>query len=256
MATPPEVAASTFADEGIVLRRRVYAEADRVLVMLTRDHGKLSVVARGARRSRSRNAAGLDLLARSELLLARGRGLAVLAQARPLGRPWPSSDLERTACGSVLAELADATLEEGHPDPALYQLVALHRERLADPGSDPRAELLVAAFQIAEVGGYRPQLSRCQVCGEPLSDRESGFLPELGGMVQGDCLRARPAARACAPATLRLLRRLEGGDLDLARRLRWTAQLRDQAEDILLAHLEHHLDRPLRAARVLAELRS
>ncbi|MGH7609024.1 MAG: DNA repair protein RecO [Candidatus Dormibacteria bacterium] len=248
--------AAPVRDEGIVLRRRTYSEADRVLVMVTRDHGKLSVLARGARRPRARNAAGLDLLTRSEVLLAQGRGLALLTQARPLGLPWPGQDLIRTACGAVLAELVDATLEEGHPDPGLYFLVAGLRERLADPGSDPRAELAWGAFQIAVAGGYRPDLARCALCGEPLADRDGGFLPGLGGVVQGGCWQAHPEALACAAETLRLLRRLEAGDVATLRRLRWTERLRDQTQTILLAHLEHHLDRPLRAARVLAELGS
>ncbi|MGB6770600.1 MAG: DNA repair protein RecO, partial [Candidatus Dormiibacterota bacterium] len=77
------------SDEGIVLRRRAYAEADRILVMITRGQGKISVLAKGARRARARNAAGLDLLTRSELLLVPGRGMATVAQARPVGLPWP-----------------------------------------------------------------------------------------------------------------------------------------------------------------------
>lgn len=244
------------SDEGIVLRRRPFAEADRVLVLITRDHGKLSVLARGARRAKARNAAGLDLLTRSELLLVPGRGMAALAQARPVGLPWPGADIVRTACGGVLAELVDATLEEGHPDPELYRMVVTARERMADPGGDARLELALSAFQIASVGGYRPELSRCAICGDELQDREGGFLPSLGAVVQGSCWTAQLGALACSGSALRILRRMEADDQSTLRRLRWSDSLRDQVEAILLAHLEHHLDRPLKAARILAEFRA
>lgn len=242
-------------DEGIVLRRRAFAEADRILVVFTKEHGKLSVLARGARRPRARNAAGLDLLTRSELLLAPGRNLAVVAQARATGLPWPGADIVRTACGGVLAELVDATLEEGHPDPELYQLVSGARERMADPARDARLELALTSFQIAADGGYLPDLRRCAVCRDELADRPGGFLPALGGIVQGQCNQAQAGALPCAAATLRVLRRMEAGDWPLLRRLRWSDALRDQVESILLAHLEHHLDRPLKSARILWEFR-
>ena len=244
-----------FSDEGVVLRRRAFAEADRILVVITRDHGKVSVLARGARRARARNAAGLDLLTRSELVLIPGRGMVVLAQARSVGLPWPGSDLLRTACGGVLAELADATLEEGHPDPQLYQLVAEARDRMADPAGDPRLELAVAAFRIAAAGGYLPELHHCAGCGKELGDRDGGFLPALGGILQGSCWGFQPGAQPCSAAALRVLRRMEIDDQPTLRRLRWSEPLREQVESILLAHLEHHLDRPMKAARVLAELR-
>ncbi|HEY6537921.1 MAG TPA: DNA repair protein RecO [Candidatus Dormibacteraeota bacterium] len=248
--------AELVSDEGIVLRRRAFAEADRILVFFTLGQGKLSVLARGARRPRARNAAGLDLLTRSELLLVPGRSLFVLAQARPIGLPWPGADIVRTACGGVLAELVDATLEDAHPDPDLYRLVGEARERMADPDQDPRLELALAAFQIAAGGGYLPELRRCAICGEPLRDRDGGFVPALGGIVQGACWNAQVGVLPCSAVTLRVLRRLEAGDLPTLRRLRWTELLRDQVESILLAHLEHHLDRPLKAARILADLRS
>ncbi len=72
---------ASFADEGLVLRRRTFGDADRILVVLTREHGKLSVLARGVRRAKARNGAGLDLLARSQMMLIPGRNMAVLAEA-------------------------------------------------------------------------------------------------------------------------------------------------------------------------------
>ncbi|MGH7642732.1 MAG: DNA repair protein RecO [Candidatus Dormibacteria bacterium] len=243
------------SDEGIVLRRRAFAEADRVLVIFTREQGKLSVLARGARRATARNAAGLDLLTRSELLLVPGRSMAVLAQARAVGLPWPGTDIVRTACGGVLAELVDATLEEGQPDLELYHLVVAARERMADLSEDARLELALTSFQIAASGGYLPELHRCTLCGEELQDRDGGFLPSMGGVVQGGCWNSQLGVLTCSAAALRILRRMEAGDLPLLRRLRWPAALRDEVESILLAHLEHHLDRPLKSARILQEFR-
>ncbi|MHB1501513.1 MAG: DNA repair protein RecO [Candidatus Dormibacteria bacterium] len=246
--------ASPFSDEGIVLRRRAYGDADRILVILTRDHGKLSVMARGLRRARARNAAGMDLLARSQLQLIPGRSMAVLAQARPIGPSPGPPDPVRLACAGVLAELVDATVEEGHPEPRVYDILAEASARIGSAEADPRLWLALAAFALAAAGGYQPELSVCVACGRELENREGRFVSALGGVVQGDC-QAGAAALPCSAATLRVLRRMALADERTVLRLRWNAVLKDEVEAILIAHLEHHLDRPIKAARVLVELR-
>ena len=251
----PSILPTSFADEGLVLRRRTFGDADRILVVLTREHGKLSVLARGVRRAKARNGAGLDLLARSQMMLIPGRNLAVLAQARQLGGSPAPNDLVRLACAGVLAELVDATLEDGHPDARVYDILAEAAARLASPARDPRLDLALAAFSLAAVGGYLPDLNRCVGCGEALQDRVGMFVPNLGGVVQGGCASGPDLAVPCAAVTLRVLRRMAAADEATVVRLRWTADLRDQVETILVAHLEHHLDRPLKSARVLAEIR-
>ncbi len=219
---------------------------------MTRDHGKVSCLARGVRRAKARNAAGLDVLARSQLLLIPGRNLFVLAQARPLGPAPSSTDPVRLGCAAVLAEAADGLLEDGHPDPDLYRLLCDSGERLLDSRSVPRVELAVAVFELAAQVGYLPGLERCVVCGRPLENLPGRFLPELGGIVQDGC--ASPAGLACGAAAIRVLRLLARGGGETARRLRWSPELLSEVERILVAHLEHRLDRRLRSAEVLAQL--
>ena len=110
-----------------MLRRVNYGEADRVLTVLTREHGKVGVIVRGVRRAGSRMAAQTDLFERSRMQLAEGRGeLLVLAQAQRASGPPPglAGDPRRSACAAVIAELTDRVLEGHHPDPEVYALVA------------------------------------------------------------------------------------------------------------------------------------
>ncbi|MHB1576683.1 MAG: DNA repair protein RecO [Candidatus Dormibacteria bacterium] len=245
--------AAPFSDEGIVLRRRAFGDADRILVVLTKDHGKLSVMAKGLRRARARNAAGMDLLARSQLQLIPGRSLAVLAQARPIGPIAGAADPVRLACASVLAELVDATVEEGHPEPRVYEILAEASARIGSPAADPRLALALAAFALAAAGGYQPELTICAACGRELENRDGRFVAALGGVVQGKC-ETGAGGLPCAAVTLRVLRRMAVADESTVLRLRWSPQLRDELQAILIAHLEHHLDRPIKAARVLVEV--
>ncbi|HUY96852.1 MAG TPA: DNA repair protein RecO [Verrucomicrobiae bacterium] len=245
-----------FRDEGIVLRRVDYADADRILTLFTGGHGKVGAIVRGARRPRSRLSPALDLFSRCSLQLAPGRGgLVVVTQAERLSRPWPGHDLTRTACAGVVAGVADAVLEEAHAQPRLYSLVATTLTQVADPRRDARAELAWFALEAADQVGYRPVVDRCAACGGPLVNGDAAFAPGRGGVIQGRCADLDPSALACHAATLRLLRRMAAGDRELYDHVRWTAGLRDELEALLVAHLGHHLDRPLRAAALLRFLR-
>lgn len=246
--------ASAYSDEGIILRRRVFGDADRVFVILTKEHGKVSVMARGIRRAKARNAAGMDLLSRSRMQLIPGRNMATLAQVMP-GIAGPTgADITRLACAGVLAELVDATVEEGHPEPRVYEILAAAADRISSASADPRLALALAAFALAAAQGYEPELRLCVGCGQELKNEDGVFLPSYGGLVQRPCV-AGAGGLPCSASSLRVLRRMAVADEETVTRLRWSAELRNEVEAILIAHLEHHLDRPMRAARVLAEVR-
>src|SRR4029077_3426458 len=139
-SSPHDGRMPTYSDEGIVLRRIDYGEADRILTVLTLEHGKIGVIARGVRKSQSRLASRTDLFTRSRMQLARGRGeLDVLTQAETVAATPLRSDARRAACASLCAELTDRVLESHHADAEIYALVAGALTACADPERDPRA---------------------------------------------------------------------------------------------------------------------
>src|SRR5437763_1441493 len=75
----------TYQADAIVLHRLDYGDADRILTLLTREHGKLAAIAKGARRSKTRVGSSLDLFGRSRMMLAKGKNLDVVAQVERRG---------------------------------------------------------------------------------------------------------------------------------------------------------------------------
>lgn len=242
----------SFSDEGIVLRRQALGDSDRIVVLLTREHGKLSVVARGVRRPRARNAAGLELLERSTMMLIPGRSLHVLAQVRPSGTAPVTADPIRMGCAAVAAETVDALVEEGHPEPVLFELLAEVASRLASVSANPHSELMLFLLAVCAEQGFLPQLERCAVCDRPLEDRDGWFQARWGGVVQDGC--GREPGLHCSATALRVLRLLARGDAGTVRRLRWGPGLQAEVEGIVLVHLQQQMDRQLRSAAVLPEL--
>jgi DNA repair protein RecO (recombination protein O) len=145
----------------IVLSRTNYQEADRILTLLTPDKGKVHVLAKGVRKSRSKMAAGTELLSISEIGYIRGRGeLATLTSAR-LRTHYGTivKDLERTNYAYDVIKRVNRITED-NAEPAYFELLRDVLERLNEPAFN--LDLLQAwtNMQLLRVTGHEPDLAR------------------------------------------------------------------------------------------------
>lgn len=246
---------TTYSDEGIVLRRVDYGEADRILTILTRRHGKIGAIARGVRRPQSRLAARTDLFVRSEMQLAHGRGeLDVLTQAVPMGTAAHGGDPRRAACAALCAELADRVLESHHADAEIFVLVADALAACADPARDPRAAVVWFGRRMMERLGYAPQLQECAGCARRLGEAPGRFSAAAGGLLCSECSRHDLGAIECSVRAIKVLRVAAAADESLWQRLRLDAPTLRVLERVTEAELAFHLDRKLRSFDVLRAL--
>ena len=243
---------STYRDEAIVLRRLDYGEADRILTLLTKEHGKVGAIAKGVRRPQSRLDPVLQTFGHLDLQLAVGHNLDVVTQAVRLPGPRLPGDLEWTSRASLIAEVADRVAEERHPVPDVFELT---REGLTEVATATMPRRATARFLMdaLERFGYAPRLHECASCDRPLPEAPAAFAPEAGGFLCPSC--AVPQLPTVSVAAVKVLRVLAAGDLDLYRRLRLDDELLSALEDVLEAQLEHHLDRQLRSLRFLRRAR-
>jgi DNA repair protein RecO (recombination protein O) len=242
----------TYLTEGVILRRVDYGEADRILTVLTREHGKIGVIARGVRKPGSRLAAQTDLFARSRMQLAHGRGdLEVLTQAESMGSSAPLADARRAACAAVCAELADRVLESSHPDAETFDLVVDALSDCTDLTRDPRAALVWLTRRMIDRLGYAPQLRACASCTTPLPETSAWFSAIAGGLLCHRCVPTDPGAVECSVRVIKVLRVAAAGDADLYRRLRLDEPSLATLEAVAEGELAQHLDRQLRSLPVL-----
>jgi DNA repair protein RecO (recombination protein O) len=241
--------------EGIILKRVDFGEADRVVTVYTREHGKLSTVAKGIRRTTSRLAGHLELLTHTQLQLARGRNLDVITQSVTL-HPYPRmrEDLWRTTYAFATAELVDRLTAEQITNQPLFDLLQVTLERL-DSGQDP--ELASRLFEVLALDylGYRPQLHECVNCRVALGPTGNFFSAPTGGVLCFSCGRADVTARGLTTNAFKVLRLLQADDFALLTRVRLPDQLRREIESITRGYLAFILERELKSSGVLAHLR-
>jgi DNA repair protein RecO (recombination protein O) len=220
-------------------------------VLYTRERGKLSAVAKGIRRPRSKLAGSLQLFSHASVQLAAGRSLEVVTQARALDTFYNlRNDMERYANGSYAAELLDALTDDGMADSALFGLLL---STLAALHSGADASTLIRAFELKLLTrlGYGPELDACTSCGAEIEGREQAFSVAQGGVLCGNCGKAAGGARL-STAGLQALRELRHMDTEAVAGRRLSATAGEELERFMRAFVDSHLDRPLRSSAFLA----
>jgi len=241
---------SLYRDEGVVLRVQKLGEADRIITLLTRRHGRVRAVAKGVRRTRSKFGATVEPFSHVDLQLYAGRSLDIVVQAESLTAYGERlvADYGRYTAGTAVLETAERlTAEEREPSLRLFLLVVGALRALAGGGPDALAprdpSMVLDAFLLRamSVAGYAPALDGCARCGAPGPHR--AFSVPAGGSV---CPACRPAAAASPdPAALVLMVDLLTGDWDAAELA--DPRTRKEASGLVAAHLQWHLERGLRS---------
>ncbi|MDI3341090.1 MAG: DNA repair protein RecO [Sphaerobacter sp.] len=252
-APPRRERVRLYRTEAVVLRRRDLGEADRILTIFSQRHGKLRVVAKGVRRTRSKLAGHLEPCARTALLLAKGRNLDIVAQAQ-LVEPYRrlrASEISIAYAG-YFADLLDALTVEGQPNEAAYDALVASFD-LLDRGLDPFVTAHAFELRLLTVSGFRPELYRCTGCGATLEPVVNGYSAASGGVLCPACRQSQPQALPVSVNALKFLRLLDR-DPVTAYRLRLSDELRRDVEEILRSHIRQVLERDLGSLAVLRML--
>jgi DNA repair protein RecO (recombination protein O) len=195
--------------EAVVLHAFDYLESSRIIRLLTRDLGLRSALARGARSSRKRFGAALDLFAQGsvELDVKAGRDLDTLSSFDVIRtRSGIGADLARFAGASAIAEML-LRFAQHDGDPELFDIASAAFDRIAAVSGDAaRTATIAAAWRILAALGFAPSLDACSECGRDFAtDEVVLFSQSAGGAVCERCAsRARVGRKLPAAARLTL----------------------------------------------------
>jgi len=239
---------SLYRDEGVVLRTQKLGEADRIVTLLTREHGRVRAVAKGVRRTRSKFGSRLEPFSHVDVQLYEGRSLDVVTQVEtltPLGAEL-AADYPRYTAGTAMLETAERlTDEEREPAVQQYLLLVGGLRALAAGEHDPGLVLDSFLLRSLAVAGYAPSFDACARCGAEGPHR--WFAVAGGGAACTEC--RQPGSATPAPETLGLLSALLSGD--------WAAadasepRHRREGQGVVAAYLQWHLERGLRSLRLV-----
>jgi DNA repair protein RecO (recombination protein O) len=174
--------------QAIVLRSLRYGEADRILHLYTPHRGRVSAIAKGVRKSKSRFGGRLEPFFRLDAILHEGRSelltvtsVTTVAAHPRLREHGPSLDVAARCCDAV-----DRLFATDDPHPGVYQLLANELALLeADPAAARRENAIAFRLKLLLAAGLAPHLSACASCGE--REHLAGFSGAAGGVVCPSC---------------------------------------------------------------------
>ena len=241
----------------IVLRHADWGEADRLVTIYTREHGKLRAVAKGARKITSRKAGHLEPFTQVKLQLSRGRDLFIVTQADTLEAYLPLREsLMLTGYASYLVELLDRFVyEDESPNPSLFRLLADSLKRLADH-TDTWLTVRYYEMRLLDYLGFRPQLFSCSNCGREIKPEDQFFSFSLGGVVCPRCGQGLPHLKSITMDTLKYLRHFQRSSFAEASRARPSPEVRVEAENLMQGYFTYLLERELNSPGFLKTVRA
>ncbi len=237
-----------------MLRVHKLGEADRIVTLLTRRHGRVRAVAKGVRRTSSRFGARLEPGSQVDVQLysrlpegqagpGGQRGLDVVQQTESLNAfgAQLAGDYPGWTAAAAICETAERLTVEGEPALRLYLLLVGALRALATRAHT--AGLVLDAFLLRAMAdfGWEPALHECAVCSE--RGPHTAFNVAAGGAVCDSC--RPPGSARPARATVDLMVALLGGDWPVADSS--DAPERREASGLVAAHLQWHLERGLRS---------
>jgi DNA repair protein RecO (recombination protein O) len=208
--------------QALVVRTVEVFETSLVVTLFTREMGKVTALAKGARRLKSPFQGGLDLLEVSDIVLLpkASESLDLLTEAAPLERfACLRRDLAALYAGYYIAELLTDLTDYHDPHPRLFDAATITLRHLGEEELRPRRVLRFELACLRELG-LMPALDRCAHCGEPVDSRGGvAFGLATGGVICPACRPGQPHVTTLSSETLEAIRALAspgGGWRELA----------------------------------------
>ncbi|MFZ0370358.1 MAG: DNA repair protein RecO [Halobacillus sp.] len=190
--------------EGIVIRTRDYGETHKIVTFFTREKGKIGVMARGAKKPKSRTSSVTQPFIHGMYLIQIGSGLGSLSQGEMITSLRSiREDIVKTAYASYLAELVDKLIDEKQPDPFMYEQF-LQTLLWMNEGKDAAVLSMIYELKLFKKAGFSPVVDHCINCGSQEGPYSFSILE--GGLLCYRCKHKDPNAYALPDPLPKLLR--------------------------------------------------
>lgn len=240
---------SPIVDEALVLSSVDYGEADRIVTLFTRERGRLSAFAAGARKSKKRFAGALEAGTHLRARLSERRGETFRLDGVDIVQSFHRlrDDLPRIARLLYCLELIRELTRDNEPHAVLFDGLKDYLQKLEAKQAGPTSLLLFELDALAQAG-FMPNFSPCALCGQPTGERPR-FDPEHGGVVCFACAPRVPNGFPVSPQVVEALARLQAGE-----RTPMEPALRARAREMLNVFIAHHLGRKLKSVEFMEQV--
>jgi DNA repair protein RecO (recombination protein O) len=247
-----QISLTTDTTAAIILRVKELGESDLLISFFTPRSGRLSGVAKGARKSRKRFVNALDLFSLVNLEYAsRRQGNLFLLHSAKLIDPYAGlrADYASLSTASYMIELTEILFPPGVAEPGMFQLLTFCLDALSK-GDKSELVPLIFEFKAMSLGGYRIDAARCKKCGRPYrAEGTAVFRREQGGIACLKCCRPSAVAPPLKPLAVKAVNTLQNQSFGEAMELTLDEDTMKALRGVLKLHREYRLEQRLRTSK-------
>ena len=250
-----------YRTHAVVLRRRDFSDADRILTVFTPNYGKLELIAKGIRKTTSRKAGHLELFSHSTLMCAKGRTWDIVTEVAGVeSYPNIRTDLDKISHANYIGELIDCFSENDDENQPLWELLIIALQELNELSPEQmlheRGRLLQHWFELhlLSLAGFQPQLFQCLNCDEELEPVKNYMSLVEGGVVCANCGQGRRDLEPIDADVLKVLRFLQSRPWPTVRQVNIRPHILRQVDNLLYRYLLNILERQLKSVDFMRRL--
>ncbi|MFC1549214.1 DNA repair protein RecO [Candidatus Omnitrophota bacterium] len=241
--------------EGIILRKYLLRETSYILVVYTKEFGKIRGVIKGVRSPYPQFAGDFEIFTRCDLLFYRKqkKPMDLITRCEAIEPFIPArKDIERLTYANYFIELIDVVTDDYDQSAEIYDILVKSLEMLS-AGSSPRRTARVFEMKLLGALGLSPQLEECVACGAEVSGRVD-FSVKNGGLLCPKCASGESNILKVSPGTLKFLRKVRETDFDRITRVKVSKEVGRETEKMLKWFMLYHVGRPVKSLKFLAQL--
>ena len=239
--------------EGIVIKTVDYGEGNKIITLFTEKQGKVPLMARGAKKTKSRLSSVSQVFSYGEYTFHLNQGMGTLTQGETIQSfSKLQQDIVKTAYAAYLLELTDKLTEAMEPVPFLYhQLLSAIRQM----NDEKDNEIITRIFELKalQVSGYSPTIKSCVICGSP--EKIHRFSIRHGGVLCDLHMEEKEKTLPLQEGTLKLLRLFEQMDLRRLGNTKVKSSTKSQLQYIMRSFIEHHVGIQLKSQNFLDQIK-
>jgi DNA repair protein RecO (recombination protein O) len=244
---------SSEKSEAVVIRLADFSETSRVVTFFSEEFGKMSALAKGAKRLKSAFEGGIDLLSTCRIVFIQRQSasLNLLTEAKLVTKFTPSPGrLDSLYGGYYVAELLSLLTEDGDPHPQVYKDSLLALDSFRDD-SDPGPALARFELRLLQITGHLPAFDACMLCGVSTKEGHGPWALWLaqGGVICKACQKSEYKSHPLQTGTLRVLEKLASDDVSLGSRINISKQQCDEIRTLTTSSITYLLGKRPRLMR-------
>ncbi|MDP8259297.1 MAG: DNA repair protein RecO [Candidatus Aadella gelida] len=238
--------------EGIILKKYELRETSYILVVYTRDFGKVTGVIKGVRNPSPQFAGDLERFTKCEILFykKKKKGLDLISGCRAIETYLPiRKEIERLTYADYFIELIDIVTDDYCPDKKLYDIFSGSLGMLATKASAKRTGRIFE-IKILEAIGLEPQLEECSECGVSM-ESVSRFNVKSGGAVCSSCVKT---GIKVSMGTINFMKKIGRTSIEKSAAVKVSKEVGKEAEIVLREFIKYHINRPIKSTKFLRQL--